>query len=133
MHQPRRFGPIQAFAACAAALAILLSAAYAAAADRISLSDGRELVGEITQEIDGYIWFRYDLAGVPREEMFAPSDYISFARDEADAPGSPGLKPEARPGDRGGRGEATPRKGEPAKEKPRVSSGAPRAAVISMG
>jgi len=101
-------------------LAAFLAPARAWAGDQLHLTDGRVLDGEVTREINGYIWFKYKLAGVETEGYFTPDDYEKLVRD-ADAEPAPATDDAAAPRD-------TP-VGEPRARR----SGAPRAAVISLG
>ncbi|TVQ62022.1 MAG: hypothetical protein EA378_06025 [Phycisphaerales bacterium] len=100
---------------CAVVL-VSLASAGAFAADRIHLADGRVLEGEVLRELDGHIWFRHNVGGIHVESIFAPQDYTRVERETV----------EERPVER-----ARPSR-EAAPEQRRVS-GAPRAAVISLG
>lgn len=107
-------------------------AAVVAHADTIKLADGRVLEGEITRDLDGFVWFKYEIAGVAREEMFAPEDYTELLRGaalgeatDAEAGTSPAAPIEPIKANAPAKAET--------KAKRRVSPGAPRGAVISLG
>lgn len=111
--------------ACAAA--VLATAHLAMALDRVTLNDGRVIEGEIARELNGSVWVKTE-DGLT--QFFSASDVLRIERDVDDqaegSPSDPGVTDpapgEARP--------ATP-KAEP--QQRRVSSGAPRAAVLSFG
>lgn len=97
---------------------VMLAGASVFAADRIHLADGRVLEGEVLRELDGHIWFRHNVGGIRVESVFAPQDYTRLERETV----------EERPAERGRTAPAPARdEGRPAR------SGAPRAAVISLG
>lgn len=53
----------------------------AIAEDVLYLKDGRVLHGQVVREIDGYIFFRYELAGIEQEELFSTAQYDKLERD----------------------------------------------------
>ncbi|MBM4107388.1 MAG: hypothetical protein FJ255_01000 [Phycisphaerae bacterium] len=101
-------------AAAVLGLALLVPAGRAWADDKVTLTDGRVITGEITREVEGYVWIKVTAGGIHREEMLRPDQIKSIERDAPPAAtaGEPASKPEpkARPG-----------------------SGTPRAAVITLG
>ncbi len=56
----------------AAILAVLISflIALTARGDKIVLKDGTVLEGTITHEAEGFIWFRHDVSGTAREDLY---------------------------------------------------------------
>lgn len=125
----RRFG-------VAAAMALLLVPG-ALAADKITLKDGSVLEGTIIREEAGYIWIRTTNTGVAAEKMLTPSEISAIERDtsgtkkddkKGDAAADP--KPDATKPT-----EASAPAGTDAakKDAPKSRSGAPRAAVITLG
>jgi hypothetical protein len=68
-------------AAIAACLVLLAGPCWGV--DKVTLKDGKVLEGTITREVDGYIWLKYDIAGIAREQMFAPSEVNKVERDAA--------------------------------------------------
>lgn len=99
----------------ALALAVLLSASIAEAADKVRLNDGRVFEGTIVREVEGYIWIRAEIGGLQKEMMFTPAEIASIER------GTPASPDAAAPV---ARAAQTPR--------PRTS-GATKAAVITLG
>lgn len=92
----------------------LLVAAPARADDVLTLKDGRVLHGQVVREIDGYVFFKYKLAGIEQQQMFKAEDYSSLERDadETDT--------------------VDAAKAEPVK-KEKATAGVPRIAVITLG
>lgn len=97
--------------------ASLLLAVGTARADKLRLKDGRVLEGTVTKEVQGYVWFKYQVGSISQEDMFKPDQILGLDRDTA--PATPDTKAAAAP----------------ASEKPatRTGTGAPRAAIISLG
>ncbi|MCB9844785.1 MAG: hypothetical protein H6811_02195 [Phycisphaeraceae bacterium] len=108
--------------ALALSLTCLLATPRAAADDTIYLKDGRVVTGTIKQDLDGYIWIATKIGGVETELIFKPSEIDRVERDAAAEAPTPVDPPKARP--------ANPTPG----ASPRAAnSGAPRAAVLSLG
>lgn len=107
-------GLMRCVAALVLALGLLVPAGRALADDRVTLNDGRVITGEITREVEGYIWIKVTAGGILREEMLRPDQIKTVERDakaaaiEAAAP-APAAEPRAR------------------------MSGTPRAAVLTLG
>lgn len=88
-------------AARCAALAAALFAALAsfAHADTLRLKDGRVLEGEVVREGEGYIYFRYKIAGIEQTTVFLTSQIEQLEREGAnpaatpDKPAPPAPKP----------------------------------------
>ncbi|MBX3365378.1 MAG: hypothetical protein KF866_11540 [Phycisphaeraceae bacterium] len=100
----------------------LVAVPTALAIDKIYLKDGTVLQGKITEELEGYYWFKYEIAGVEHERVIGPDE---IARVERDA--------------RGPANEAAPAKAEAARpaaatgtSRPRTTTG-PRAVVLTLG
>lgn len=99
----------------------MIASPRAFAADKVTLKDGTVVEGTIVREVEGYIWVKTNLGGLDREVMYRPDEIRTIEREgaaaakEGDAP-APAAAPAAT--------EATP---------PKVRSGAPRAAVITLG
>jgi hypothetical protein len=103
------------FLGAAMLLGVLLTPANAFA-DKLHLKDGRVLEGAVSRELDGYVWFKFRIGGLESEQMFNPSEIVRIERD--DKPAEPtAVTASEKP-------KAAPRAGK---------SGAPRAAVISLG
>ena len=87
----------------------------ARADDTLNLEDGRTLHGQIVRELEGYIWFRYEVGGIERTQMFKPGEIAEVVRD-------------AEPSD-------PVKKAEDGSDQVPVDivGGAPRAAVITLG
>jgi hypothetical protein len=96
---------------------LALFASPALAVDKVTLKDGKVLEGTITREVEGYIWVKYSVAGIEREQMFAPSEVSKIERDAASAPAT------AAP--------VTAKTDTPAPAAHR--SGVPKAVVITLG
>jgi hypothetical protein len=102
----------------ALAIGLLAAPGSAWAADRIELKDGRVFEGTIVREVEGYIWIKAKMGGLERELMFKPDEIKTIERT-ADSkatsePVSTTPKPESG-------------------SKARSASGAPRAAIITLG
>lgn len=87
----------------------------AIADDVLYLKDGRVLHGEVVREIDGYVFFKYELAGIEQETLFSAAQYDKVERDAAAADVKIDIK------------QAEPEK---ARE---YKPGVPRIAVITLG
>lgn len=87
------------------------------AGDQLHLTDGQVLEGTVTNELNGYIWFKYSIAGVEQETMFEPSQYDKLVR---------GIDPTLKAD-----GDMKP--GADERRHAARRSGAPRAAVITLG
>lgn len=96
------------------------SVAAPADKDKVYLKDGRVLEGKITKELDGYVWFLQDNDGISHEEFFKPGDIDKIVRagEGGDAP-----KPDT---------DAKPDAKSDPKTSARASSGAPRAAILTL-
>jgi hypothetical protein len=90
-------------------------ASPARADDVLHLKDGRVLEGQVVREIDGHVFFRYELAGIEQETLFSPAQIESLERDAAVA-----TEP------------AVASKQEPVKQRAR-KPGVPRIAVLTLG
>src|SRR5262245_48894261 len=106
---------VNLLAVVAMLLGLVLSAASALGVDKVTLKDGKVIEGTITREVDGIVWIKYQIAGIPHEDMFAPSEVSKIERDAASTPAP--TDPVA--------------KEEPVKHAARP--GVPRAAVITLG
>jgi len=97
----------------------------------LKLKDGRTLTGEVTKELDGYIWLRYKIGDMVKNDMFGPGEIEKITRDQAATADAP--KPETPATDEPGAiAPSVPNVGEPEKgwvKRP----GVPRAAVITLG
>ena len=60
---------------------VMIGVPRANAEDVLRLKDGRVLHGEVIREVDGYISFRYKLAGIEQEQWFKADEYESLERD----------------------------------------------------
>lgn len=101
------------------AMAVLLPALGAMAADRVTLKDGRVVEGKIVREEQGYIWIDTKIAGIAKQELLSPADIASIEREAA--------APKAEPA------VAAPKEESKTDAAPAAASGAPRAAVITLG
>lgn len=112
--------------ALCALLAVALLAPWAWAQDTLTLRDGTVYEGTIEREVDGWIYFRYRVAGIERVEFFSPDRIASLARADSDE-ASPSVG--ATPSD-----EAVPpaRRADERRARP-ARPGVPRIAVISLG
>jgi hypothetical protein len=108
------------FVALAIGAAMFLSIGQAIAIDKLHTRDGKVLEGTVVREMEGFVWFKYTVAGIEQTKMFTPEEFTKLERDAAapavsDAPvAAPGANP----------GAAAPKAWQP---------GTPRAAVITMG
>jgi len=104
------------------ALAVL-ALCSGALADTLKLKDGRVLEGTVVREGEGYIYFRYTVAGIEQTSVFLTSQILELVRDEAPAP-------KQTPAPQAQRATETP-----AKAAPRAvdSAGALRIAFITLG
>lgn len=114
------------------AVAVTLTSVSAMAGEAtLKLKDGRTLTGEVTKELDGYIWLKYKIGDMVKNDMFGPGEIEKITRDDAAATETP--KPAAPSTDEPGAiVPAVPNVGEPEKgwvKRP----GVPRAAVITLG
>jgi len=98
-----------------ATLVTLLFAQGAALADKLHLKDGRVLEGTVVREVDGYVWFQFRVGSLESQQMFKPDEIKTIEKSES--------KPATE-------AAATQK---PKDSKPAGKSGAPRAAVISLG
>ena len=60
---------------------MLVGVGSAIAEDVLYLKDGRVLHGQVVREIDGYIFFKYKLAGIEQETLFSTAQYDKLERD----------------------------------------------------
>src|SRR5262252_4431499 len=97
---------------CLVAVAGLALLAHAA--DRVTLKSGKVIEGSITREVEGAIWIKTSVGGVPVEEMYGPSDITKVERDGATAPA-----------------KADPVTSAPAPIARKSGSGVPKACVIT--
>lgn len=103
-------------AALCAAIALVLVAHPAVALDKVRLHDGTLLEGEIVKEMEGYVWIKRTVGGIETTDFVSPEDIAEIMRDTK--PATTDVKASKSP----------------AKEsKPRTRSGAPRAAVLTLG
>lgn len=114
-------------AKCAAcAVAVLGCVQFGFALDRVTLNDGRVIEGEIARELNGSVWVKTD-DGLT--QFFAASDVLKIERDVnaggGETPSSPTVTDPAPPAE-----ADTPK---PERTRKAVSSGAPRAVVLSYG
>lgn len=111
--------------ACTAA--VLVCAHLAIALDRVTLTDGRVIEGEIARELNGSVWIK---TGDGLTQFFSASNVLRIERDVqaegGQAPSSPGVTDPAPE-------QARPADARPQTQKRTVSAGAPRAAVLSYG
>ncbi|MEL7473182.1 MAG: hypothetical protein AAGK04_07685 [Planctomycetota bacterium] len=116
----RRLLPIVAAVALLAPASLLASAR---AADVLTLTDGTVYEGEITRETGGWVYFRYSVGGIEREQLFRPDQIQSLARAADDIPAPAPEQVDAPRADR-----VVP------ESKPRVMrDDVPRIAVLSLG
>lgn len=73
------------FAAALAALAVVLSSAPDALADKLHLKDGRVLEGKVERELDGNIWFAWTVGQISQTQFFAADQVVKVEKDEAEA------------------------------------------------
>lgn len=106
--------------ALAIGAAMLLSVGQAVAVDKLHTRDGKVLEGTVVREMEGFVWFKYTVAGIEQTRMFTPEEFTKLERDTVAAPAAPAAPATgANPGTAGA---------------PRVwRPGTPRAAVITMG
>jgi hypothetical protein len=130
----KAFGGLVRRLGAVAAMALLLVPS-ALAADKITLKDGSVVEGTIIREESGYVWIRTTNTGVAAEKMLTPSEIRTIERE------SVGDKKDATKTDANGEAAADPKPeasapagGDAAKkDAPKSRSGAPRAAVITLG
>lgn len=104
--------------------ALLLLAPMARAGDTLTLSDGTVYEGTVEREVDGWIYFRYEVSGIERVEFFSPDRIKSLVR--ADAAEIKDADPV--------RADATRSPERAPTREPRMDrSDVPRIAVISLG
>jgi len=108
-------------AACTA-----LSVSDALAADKLILKDGKVIEGTIINEVEGYIWIKYSVAGIEQTTMFEPNQITKIDRDSPVSPAA------AVGGDAGDKAPAA-LNGDPIKPGANVRPGTPKAAVITLG
>ncbi|GIW74907.1 MAG: hypothetical protein KatS3mg103_1429 [Phycisphaerales bacterium] len=122
--------------AAACALAVLVCTHLAIALDRVTLTDGRVVEGEIARELNGSVWLKTP-DGLT--QFFPASQVLRIERDvePAPTPGQPGTVEPAPAAPQAPANPATPATTRPAEQpQPRqrpASPGAPRAAVLSFG
>lgn len=75
--------------ALAMGVAALLPAFSAFATDRVTLKDGTVYSGEVTKELDGYIFFNAKVGGIDRAMTFSPAQISKLERDVKDGEASP--------------------------------------------
>ncbi len=109
----------------ACAVAMLACAQLSLALDRVTLNDGRVVEGEIARELNGSVWVK---TADGQTQFFTASDVLRIERNveatEEEPAATPGVTDPSPSANR------TPT-AKP--EKRAVSSGAPRAAVLSYG
>ncbi|MEO1007866.1 MAG: hypothetical protein AAFX79_04825 [Planctomycetota bacterium] len=112
---------------CAAA--VLIASPLALATDRLTLSDGTVVEGEIRRELNGNVWLEN---ATGQTQYYSAARIVKIERDVNDTPAEPnepGVSDPAPSIDSPTPGDATAREPEPR----RARSGAPRAAVLSYG
>ncbi len=119
----------------------LLVASPALALDRVTLKDGTVYEGEIVREEACCVWIKIDKGGKKQEKMFFKSDTSAVERNVDAA--TPADKPADAPADKPAQPATTdaPKPADSSDEKsdenadaPKpVYTGAPRAAVVTMG
>ncbi len=127
-------------AAAAMLLAMAFPSGEALALDRITLKDGGKVVeGEISRELDGYVWLKRTVDGVTKEELYTPEQVSKIERGVESTPAvTDPAKPagEAKTTTR----EKTPEKATdtapaaaaPAEPTPK-KTGVPKALVLTLG
>ncbi len=112
------------FGGLAIAAAVLFAVPSAPAADTLTLKDGQVLEGTVVKELEGYVWFKYTVAGIEQTKMFTPAEFSKLSKSDGGAAADT-AKPAA----------VTPAvAADPAKIKtPKGRPGVPKAAVITMG
>lgn len=109
--------------ACAAA--VLVCTHFATALDRITLTDGRVIEGEIARELNGSVWVK---TADGLTQFYSSSNVLRIERDvDTKAEETPSNPAVTDPAPSAARPTAT------APEKKAVSAGAPRAVVLSFG
>lgn len=107
--------------ACALALATLVPAQLAHAVDRVTLKEGNKVLeGEIVREVEGYIWLKYKIGAIEKEEMITPDKIAKIERGGSSTP-APAVAVAGA--------AATPVKG----DKPATGGKTPKAVVITLG
>src|SRR2546430_999920 len=81
MNKIHRLFRALACVACVAGCALL-----AHASDRVTLKSGKVVEGTIIREVEGAIWVKTSVGGVPVEEMYGPNDVATIQRDVAAPP-----------------------------------------------
>ncbi len=114
--------------ALAGLTAMLLPGFGALATDRVTLKDGTVYTGEVTKELDGYIFFNAKVGGIDRAMTFSPAQITKLERDIKDSGESDAnTKSEASPTI-----VATPVAAAPS-GTPSGGRKVPKAAVITLG
>lgn len=96
------------------ALAAIVTPLTASAIDKVVLKDGSVVEGTIVREVDGFIWIKTSVSGIEQEKLFTPQEVTSVQRDAGAAPvtSAPVVADD---------------------NVPKVVSGGPKAAVITLG
>ncbi len=124
--------------AAAMLLAMALPSANTLALDRITLKDGGKILeGEISRELDGYIWLKRTVDGVTKEELYTPEQVSKIERGVDSTPAAettpvgeaPTATPEKTAGASPANASPTVAAPPPAAKKP----GVPRALVLTLG
>lgn len=72
----------QRVVACVAMLAVgALCSSAAFAVDRVTLADGKVIEGEITRELDGYVFIKTSIGGIDQVSSYAPAQISKIERD----------------------------------------------------
>jgi hypothetical protein len=102
----------------ALAIGLLAAPAGVNAGDRLELVDGRIFEGTIVREVEGYIWIKAKMGGIEKELMFKPDEIKKIERSSEKKASADPVAAAPKPD---------------AGSKARSASGAPRAAIITLG
>ena len=83
--------------ALAIGAAMLLSVGQAVAVDKLHTRDGKVLEGTVVREMEGFVWFKYTVAGIEQTRMCTPEEFTKLERDTVAAPARPRPRPRAQP------------------------------------
>lgn len=120
---------LSSFALAAAMLgAVAFTADRALAIDRVVLKDGTIVEGTIVREMQGAVWIKTTIGGVPTEKMYLSNEYSKVERDAGEA-----AKPDAAPSSAPGVAAPGPEPTQAPDEDRPARPGVPRAVVLTMG